>query len=58
MAMLIKVFFEEGLIMMKFEEIIRNNKITMGEAIAELAKITDAPLLSSKKHRWFVILKA
>ena len=28
--------------MMKFEEIIRNNKITMGEAIAEFAKITDA----------------
>ena len=28
--------------MMKFEEIIRSNKITMGEAIAEFTKITDA----------------
>ena len=28
--------------MMKFEEIINNNKITMGEAIAEFTKITDA----------------
>lgn len=28
--------------MMKFEEIIRNNKVTMGEAVAEFAKITDA----------------
>ena len=37
-----KVLFKEGLDMMKFEEIIRNNKVTMGEAIAEFAKITDA----------------
>ena len=28
--------------MMKFEEIIRSGEITMGEAIAEFAKITDA----------------
>lgn len=28
--------------MMKFDEIIRNNKITMGEAIAEFGKIVDA----------------
>ena len=28
--------------MMKFDEIIRNSKVTMGEAVAEFAKITDA----------------
>lgn len=28
--------------MMKFEEIIRNNEMTMGEAISEFAKITDS----------------
>lgn len=37
-----KVLFKEGLDMMKFEEIVRNNKITMGEAITEFTKITDS----------------
>ena len=36
------MLFKEGQGMMKFDEIIRNSKVTMGEAVAEFAKITDA----------------